>query len=988
MHNKSSSVITSKQRVLYIDDSLVTTFLIEDLLKELNFDIELVSDGEQAKASLADSTYDVLLMNMEVAGLNVAELVELCRRENHHEKPISTIALFDEPTPMVKQDVADLGVDAYFYQPFEKISLEKLLNRLLKTPDIEKNLELHRGFIAPPLDSSAQLELEERYQGSRRQGLNKLVDTYQLMSTQLIAELVVAIDRSDSEACYQAAHSLKSCSANLAALPLSRFCHNLEQSARLGSMDHAALLLSSIQDEHSRVLKALDCVVSKPNVPETSLGPRVYPPGTVNHSIEILVVDDDPTARMLAQDVLSNNGFKVVLAEDGLKALSAIELRCPDLILLDVEMPGLDGFAICEKLRQQTSTADTPIIMLTGRNDITAVERSFDVKATDFVNKPVNWVVLIQRIRYILRASETLRQLKESERRLESAQHVAQVGYWDIDIQRDCLYVSDSFCRVTGYEREQLTGIEDFLKVVTPEDKERVANEIDSKVLAGHNYKLEYNIQTSQGDIRRIEAVGTSTLSSEGEVIWAMGTLQDVTEQREREALIYYQAHHDSLTGLHNRNSFNEQLQQAIKLHKRLASNLAVVYLDLDNFKRVNDSLGHHMGDQLLKTFAERLQAELRDSDVLAHDRTSSIARLGGDEYTLLFSVIDKESDAAIIAQRILTELDKPFKLKTDRENADWHEVYVTASIGIAIYPVDGENADELLKNADTAMYEAKNKGKNSYCFYDHSMNDLALQRLNMESELRKAVEHHEFCLHYQPKIDLKTGKMVSVEALLRWNNKHFGSVSPAEFIPLAEEAGLIVPISEWVLEEACKQLKRWQDSELSGLSIAVNVSGFHFRQGILGDSVRCLLAEYKLDGHLLELELTEGIIMDNVLKTIDSLRDLKALGVTIAVDDFGTGYSSLSYLKRFPIDILKIDQSFISDLTHDEEGAAIVDAIIVLGQSLGLKLVAEGVETQAELDYLSAKSCDMVQGYYFSKPVCTEDVYRFYEQNKLSSNY
>ena len=972
-------------RILYLDDSSVTQFLIVDILEELNLDVDLIEGEVQVKSALADFKYDALLVNVDVVGLNIARLVDLCRNGDTAVEPIPVIALVDGNAPLAGQSGPDLGVDAYFYQPFDGNAFKDLLNRLLTASAVSENTQPKEAFISSPLDPTVQHELEERYQGERRHSLDKLVNTYRTLSIQLIDELTVAVSEEELDTGYQVAHSLKSCSANLAALPLSRLCNSLEQSFSSGSMEQAPLLLSSIQQEHGRVLEALGLLINKPSLEKGSLEQKVYPPATTHDSVEILVVDDDPTARMLASDALTNNGFNVMLAEDGLKALAAASERTPDLILLDVEMPLLDGFLTCEKLREQASTADTPIIMLTGRNDVNAVERSFEVKATDFFSKPVNWQVLVQRIRYVLRSAEILHQLKESERRLESTQRVAQVGYWDIDFKKECLYVSESLCQITGYTAEQLSTVDKFFKIIIPEDRARTRQELDLKILAGDDYQIEYRIKTSQGVIRRVEGMGSSTLSSDGALVWAMGTLHDVTEQREREELIYYQAHHDSLTGLHNRQSFDEQLQQAIKLHKRLAANLAVVYLDLDNFKHVNDSLGHHMGDQLLKIFGERLKAEIRDSDVLAHDTVSSIARLGGDEYTLLFSVLDKEIDAGSIAQRILAELEKPFKLITNKDKADWYDAFVTASIGIAIYPQDGENADELMKNADTAMYAAKNKGKNSYCFYDKSMNDLALQQLTMEGELRKAAERGEFSLHYQPRIDLQTGQMVSVEAVLRWESEKFGAVEPAEFIPLAEKASLILPISEWALEEACKQLKIWQGTEMSALSIAVSVSDVQFRQGTLRKSVSTLLDRYELDGGLLELELTEGIIMGDVLKTTETLRGLKELGLTISVDNFGTGYSSLGYLKRFAIDNIKVDQSFIRELKNEEDAAEIVDAIITLGHNLGIKLIADGVETREGLKYLTAKACDMGQGIYFSQPVCAADVDRFYKQHNSS---
>jgi len=976
-----------KRRILFIEDSPINQFLIEDVLEELNIDVELVDTGVEALETIKNGQFDLVLMNIDMANLNADQLLSACRQEGEQQENTPVIGLVDCLPGAAKNPISPLAVDAYLFQPFNISTIEQSLNPWFNRTKPEQ--QTPADFITPPLDPIAQLELEERYQGERQKGLIKLVETYQELSTQLVSELTTAIDNNDSVACHQAAHSLKSCSANLAALQLSHYCNNLEQTARSHSMAHAPVLLSSIKAEHSRVLKALSCVANSPLIKQkTTTDNLVYPDSILRDATEIMVVDDDPTARILAKDALGNKGFKVILAEDGLKALELLNKHTPDLLLLDVEMPKLNGFELCKKLRQQSNTEDIPIIMVTGRNDMEAVELSFNLEATDFVSKPVNWTILIQRIHYILRASETIRRLKESERRLESAQHVAQVGYWDIDIEAGSLYVSDSLCRLTGAKREDLTTISDFIaNIVVPEDKERLAHEIESKVLAGLSYKLEYSIQTQEGGRRKIEALGSSTLSSNGEVVWAMGTLQDVTELRESEALIHYQAHYDSLTGLHNRSSFNEQLEQAIKLHKRLGASLAVVYLDLDNFKRVNDSLGHHMGDQLLKIFAERLQAEIRDIDYIAQDSTNSIARLGGDEYTLLFSVLDNQTDAASISKRLLTGLNEPFKLKTERDG-EWHEVFVTASIGIAIYPNDGDSASELLKNADTAMYASKNKGKNSYCFYDNSMNDLALVRLNMESALRKAIDNKEYYLHYQPKIDLQTGEMVSVEALIRWNNLEFGKVSPAQFIPLAEETGLILPISEWVLEEACQQLHAWKNSSLAHISIAVNISGFHFRESNLDEFVGHLLNKYQLAGKQLELELTEGVIMDNAEKTIETLRKLKSLGATISVDDFGTGYSSLSYLKRFPIDILKIDQSFVRDVHKDEDSAAIVDAIMTLGHTLGLKLVAEGVETQEELNYLQARSCDMVQGYFFSKPIAALDVVDYQSTEKTLITY
>ncbi|MBQ0798853.1 MAG: EAL domain-containing protein [Porticoccaceae bacterium] len=693
----------------------------------------------------------------------------------------------------------------------------------------------------------------------------------------------------------------------------------------------------------------------------------------------VLVADDDPIAREIARDTLEEAGFIVSLAENGLQVLAQIAVEMPDLILLDVEMPELDGFSTCARLRALPQGESVPVIIVTGSDDIEAAERALEVKATDFVNKPVKWPILVQRIRHILHAARTFMELKRSQQRLLSAQQMANLGYWDLDLATGLLQVSAQGCHIIGFPQGNVHSLRDYIEVVHEEDREIFKAKVSTGFVKGEPWLDEHRIVTASGETEVIKVMTEMFFSAVDETksIGAMGIVQDITEQRRSEEIIRRMAFYDDVTGLHNRVAFMEELKLVLNLHKRMETVLAVLYLDLDDFKRVNDSLGHHLGDRLLKKFADRLTEALRASDLAARDRSSVLARLGGDEFVLLLTGLKHKTDAATVARRIQSSLAQPFVLDMETEQglSSSHELYVSASIGIAVYPTDGMDAETLLKNADKAMYAAKHMGKNTHRFYVDDMNDRALERLDMETRLRGALDRNEFCLHYQPQFDLNTGEIAGVEALLRWNNPDLGSVSPTEFIPLAEETGQIIAIGAWVLKTACDQIKQWQDAGLSNLKVAVNLSSLQFRQGKLGELVTSALQKSGVDAKLLELELTESMIMRDVEQSIATLNALKLMGVKISIDDFGTGHSSLSYLQRFPIDILKIDQSFIRGLGVDAGNTAIVNAIIAMGKSLGFMIVAEGVEEQAQLQFLQEKDCDIAQGFLLSHPLPADQI-------------
>lgn len=445
-------------------------------------------------------------------------------------------------------------------------------------------------------------------------------------------------------------------------------------------------------------------------------------------------------------------------------------------------------------------------------------------------------------------------------------------------------------------------------------------------------------------------------------------------ERKKAEERILFLAYYDSLTNLPNRILFKDRLNQTLSVARRYQRLLAILFLDLDNFKRINDTLGHSVGDELLKQVADRLSNCIRKSDSVSRYSTDEfdtvVARLGGDEFTILLTEIAQLHDAMKVAQRILDAIAQPCDI-------EGQEVFVTASIGIAIYPIDGEDVDTLLKNCDTAMYHAKNEGRNNYKFYEQSLNKTALDSLTLENDLRKALDKQEFMVYYQPRIDIRTKNVVGFEALIRWQHPQKGMVPPLQFIPMAEENGLIVPIGEWILHVACRQNKAWQSEGFAPIFLSVNLSGKQFKQQNLIKTVEQALSETALDPKYLELEITESIIQDTK-STAEILSELRKLGLKISVDDFGTGYSSLSYLRRFPVDALKIDRSFVKDATKDTDSAAIVKAIIAMSHCLKLRVVAEGVETEEQLKFLSAEGCDEFQGYLVSPPLPAEEITKF----------
>lgn len=557
--------------------------------------------------------------------------------------------------------------------------------------------------------------------------------------------------------------------------------------------------------------------------------------------------------------------------------------------------------------------------------------------------------------------------LTESEARFRTLAETAPCAIFIYQGDR-FRYVNPAAASITGYGREDFQGLV-FWELVHPDFRDVVRERgLARQRGADVPSRYEFKIVRRDGEERWLDFSAGSV--EFGGRPAALGIAFDVTERKRAEEQIKSLAYHDVLTGLPNRLLFTDRLNVAVAQAHRLSQRLGILFLDLDRFKVINDSLGHGLGDRLLQAVAERLESGVREGD--------TVARLGGDEFILLLPGIGRADDVAKVAEKVLDSLRLPFRI-------EGRDLFVTASIGISLYPEDGTDAETLVKNADTAMYRAKEQGRDNFQLYTHAMNERAVERLSLESSLRRALAHDELVLHYQPLLDLATGRVHGVEALLRWAHSEKGLVPPGEFLQLAEVTSLMGPIGRWTLRTACAQAKAWQSAGQLNLSVAVNLSARQFQQADLVDEVKRALEETGLAPRFLDLEITETHAMQNADATILTLRELKALGVRISIDDFGIGYSSLSYLKRLPIDTLKIDQSFVRDITTDPDDAAIATAIIALAHTLKLQVVAEGVETQEQLSFLAARHCDRMQGYLFSRPLNRDDCGKFLSRARRS---
>ena len=669
--------------------------------------------------------------------------------------------------------------------------------------------------------------------------------------------------------------------------------------------------------------------------------------------IRVLIADDDALLRDIAVATFEGAGFDVQVVTSGNAAVAACATRMPEIALLDVEMPNGSGYQACAAIRELPGGANLPIVMVTGHDDAVSIDKAYDAGATDFVVKPINWALIVHRIRYVLRGARNLDALRFSEQKNAALLRAIPDGIFLVDTLGTISHiVSPIVGLIDGTHAPGTRRLADLLPEVAQERAMACLN----ATVRGEPAAFEFALESTNETTRHFEC--RYAPNAGGQVL---AIIRDITARKRTEAHIHRLAYFDVLTGLPNREWLGDYLSQSLVEARRENRGVAVLYIDLDQFKRINDTLGHQTGDALLRMVTDRLHtlAGARGDD----DVYGVFARVGGDEFILVLTGNATVGSAERAAKRIQAALVAPFL-------HGGYEFVVTSSIGIALFPEHGNDGQSLLKNADGAMYEAKASGRNQYRVYTSVVHARALKRLSLEMELRQAFENSQLQVYYQPKYETQSLRLIGAEALLRWFHPERGQIPTVDFVAVAEEIGLIGDIGRWVMQRVCWDLCAWRDQGLQLPRVAVNISGRDFMrpEGLLhmSDTV----GQARLSPSLFELELTEGILMQDAEAGRRSLLTLKEFGFALAVDDFGTGYSSLSYLKRFPLDTLKIDRSFVKDIGVDSDDAAICRAIIALGHNLGLGIVAEGVQSEAQLEFLRAEGCDAIQGWLMSAAV------------------
>jgi diguanylate cyclase (GGDEF)-like protein/PAS domain S-box-containing protein len=699
----------------------------------------------------------------------------------------------------------------------------------------------------------------------------------------------------------------------------------------------------------------------------------------------ILTIDDDLTVRENIVAYLEDSGFEVCQAENGALGLEVFRARQPDLVLVDLRMPVMDGMEVVRRMKIEAPAV--PVIVVSGVGVLEEAVEALRIGAWDFVTKPITDMMVLEhavgkalerarlleeRNRYqdrleqevSMRTSELRNanarllevqaQLQEKNQFLETLIESIPNPIFYKDLTGVYLGCNKVFSDMLGVRQEDVVGQSSHR--LLPDEVACRMSEIDSQDGMLTNCLME--LAAPDGALHNFVLYKSFFFDRDGQRSGEVGTFHDITELKRKEAQITYQAHHDELTGLPNCLKIKQEIAALISRYAESNLQFAVLFLDLDNFKTVNDSLGHKVGDRLLTETAERLLA-------LTGER-GMVARLGGDEYVVLLPHIMDETEAGHWAETVLNAFRNPFMISE-------HELYLSTSIGVTCYPKDGADPDTLIKNADIAMYRAKARERSSWQRFDIAMVEQVTKRLAIEKDIRKGLENNEFIPYYQPRVDIRTGKVVGMEALVRWHKADGTVGNPGEFIPVAEETGLIVQLGERVLREACRQTRIWHSSGMDGLRVSVNISAHQFRANLV-DMVFNALDESGIDPELLELEITESTMMSDLGQTVSLLERLAGRGILTAIDDFGTGHSSLYYLKTFHINTLKIDRSFVEDILNDENDANIVSTVISMAKNLSLQVVAEGVETQEQLDRLREYGCPEVQGFFYSRPVPAVD--------------
>lgn len=683
---------------------------------------------------------------------------------------------------------------------------------------------------------------------------------------------------------------------------------------------------------------------------------------TDGQSLHILVVDDDLLTRKTLQKVLESTGSTVTTASSGEEAITLFSKNTPNMVLLDVMMPGINGYITCVELRRICSIKHLPIIMLTGLNDVESVDEAFQAGATDFITKPINWPLLLQRVKYALRNYNLNNELIQQQQKIQQAQQIARLTYIELDKTLEKITFSKEINSLFDLELPGTVCLLcEYYDHIHRDDQETFIDALHHTFHLEQDYDIEYRLLSKKGEYLTVRQNSTPRYQ-DNQLTGIIATLQDITAQERIQSLMDYRTYYDNVTNLSNLKSLQGDLNKIVSRDSE-DSLTALFSIKLDRFKTINETLGYDVGNRLLKTLAENLSSYTHDS--------VKLYRTSGGSFGLIASQQHQMDEITELANTILHETSKTVAI-------DEHELNLSASIGIVLHPLENNDNESLIKFAESAASLAKQQGGNCYQFYSAEMQSQAQRKLSMEAALRKAVEQEQFILYYQPQVNTHTHKIIGMEALIRWQHPEKGIIPPFHFIPIAEETGIIKSIGEWVLEEACRKTLEWHQQGYKNLRISINLSARQLENNTITCITKNTLARTGIDPTMVELEVTESAAMTDFKQTLAILHDLRDLGINLSIDDFGTGHSSLSYLQQLPAHTLKIDRAFIKDIGTEKDDGTIAKTIIAMAHSLHLNVIAEGIETYAQLDFLQKCGCDEIQGYLFSQPLTEDDFTKY----------
>ncbi len=956
--------------ILLAEDNIINQEVAKGILKVIGCEVQIAQNGLEAVDISANTNYNLILMDCHMPKMDGFEAaIQIRQREeagNLSRTPI--IALTADVQKGVIEQCTAAGMDGYLSKPYTRRQLQQVLKKWLplkQTTTLEnpssstKYLEERKPNVM--LDQIALDNLRPLTTSDGGRLLDKAITLFLESAPQELDRLKDAVANDDAVSLANISHNFKSSCGNLGAQTLAKNAAILEAIGRKGSTEGAEEVVNAMMAELPEIMEALrkeTTTFSASTSVETEAVKQkkteLYKDQPRNR---ILLIDDDPGFRLITSSVLRAATFIVDEVGNGVEGIKQVKKQLPDIILLDAIMTDVDGFETCRLLRQDPTLTDIPIIMATGMDDLESINKAFAAGATDFIAKPINYPILIQRLNFGLRAGQVTAELRSSKLQLSAAQRIARLGYWTWDTQRDQFTISDQLAQLCGIDLDTFDGsLSGFIQLVHVKDREFVKDVINAAAHSNVIQHIEYRINTNPSEVIEVQQEIESLTSKN--MLFITGIVQDISHKKQTEKQIHRLAYFDHLTGLANRSYYQERMEDIILSATQRKTQFALMFIDLDDFKSINDNFGHHHGDEFLQEIAQRLKLVAREIDF--------IVRLGGDEFCIILNNITDEASVTEVAKRCQQKINQPIMLEN-------HQIKPKASIGIALFPKDGKSEPELLKAADTAMYLAKQTGKQRYIFYSAHMASQTQQRLEKESMLRDASAKEQFVLFYQPQVSLDTGKIVGVEALVRWQHPEKGIISPNDFISLAEQLGLISQLGHWTIKTACEQIAEWHRLGLPYIQVGVNISPAYFQDPSLLDTIKELLEKTQIPAQFLQLEITENGLQS--LARIDIFNQLRELGVKIAIDDFGSGFSSLASLKQLPLDGLKIDKMFIEDLLSNPHTPLLLGTIIGLANALNFTLVAEGVESKDQATVMLGLGCHIMQGYLFSRPVSGKDI-------------